>query len=56
MDETGRYTFCEKLKAFFYHLKMMLFAKGEERDIYVHTFKEYIKWKANGAHGKFTPV
>ena len=40
-----RYTFVEKISAFFHHLRIMLFASGDERRVYAETFDQYKRWK-----------
>jgi uncharacterized protein (UPF0332 family) len=40
-----KYTLAEKIGAFFYHLKMMLFTKGIDRERYVATFEAFKKYK-----------
>ena len=39
-----KYSFFEKLNAFFYHLKMMLCTKGIEHERYFSTFEAYKKY------------
>jgi hypothetical protein len=43
--QNNQYTFCQKISAFFNHLRIMLFATGEERRVYANTFESYKKWK-----------
>lgn len=43
--QRNRYSFCDKVKVFFNHLKIMLFSNREERLLYAQTFENYKRWK-----------